>query len=134
MTRSDIITLHSPLTAETKNAFGLEQFRRMKRTAWIINTSRGPVIHEEELLKALDEKLIAGAALDVLTKEPPEKSYIDQLTARENLMITPHMGSWTWDAREDLQAKSADVAVRALVGQTPKHVVNPEVLVGGCLR
>lgn len=134
LVRSDIITLHSPLTEETRYAFGLEQFRSMKRTAWIINTSRGPVIREEDLVKALDEKLIGGAALDVLTKEPPEKSYIDQLAARENLIITPHMGSWTWDAREDLQTKGAEEVVRALIGEAPKHVVNPEVLQSGGLR
>ena len=119
LVRSDIITLHSPLTEETRYAFGLDQFRSMKRTAWIINTSRGPVIREEDLVKALDEKLIGGAALDVLTKEPPEKSYIDQLAARENLIITPHMGSWTWDAREDLQTKGAEEVVRALIGEAP---------------
>jgi D-3-phosphoglycerate dehydrogenase len=126
LTRSDYISVHSPLTKETENAFGIEEFRAMKRTAWIINTSRGPVIREEDLIKALDEKLIAGAALDVLTKEPPDKNH--PLIHRDNVIITPHMGGWTWDSREDLQTKGAEEAVRALKGERPKNVVNPEVL------
>jgi D-3-phosphoglycerate dehydrogenase / 2-oxoglutarate reductase len=126
LTRSDFISLHSPLTKETENAFGLEQFRAMKRTAWIINTSRGPVIREEDLIKALDEKLIAGAALDVLTKEPPDKNH--PLIGRANVIITPHMASWTWDSRNDLQTKSAEEVVRVLKGERPRNLVNPEVL------
>ena len=126
LARSDYISLHSPLTKETENAFGIEEFRAMKRTAWIINTSRGPVIRETDLIAALDQKLIAGAALDVLTKEPPEKYH--PLIIRENVIITPHMGSWTWDSRNDLQTKGAEEVVRVLKGERPKTVVNPEVL------
>jgi len=126
LARSDYISLHSPLTKETENAFGLEEFRAMKRTAWIINTSRGPVIREEDLIKALDQKLIAGAALDVLAKEPPDKSH--PLMNRDNVIITPHMGSWTWDSRNDLQTKGAEEAIRVLKGERPRNLVNPEVL------
>jgi len=126
LARSDYISLHSPLTKETENAFGLEEFRAMKRTAWIINTSRGPVIREEDLITALDQKLIAGAALDVLGKEPPDKNH--PLMHRDNVIITPHMASWTWDSRNDLQTKSAEEVVRVLKGERPKNLVNPEVL------
>ena len=126
LARSDYISLHSPLTKETENAFGLEEFRAMKRTAWIINTSRGPVIREADLIAALDQKLIAGAALDVLTKEPPDKNH--PLVNRDNVIITPHMGSWTWDSRDDLQIKGAEEAVRVLKGERPRNLVNPEVL------
>ncbi len=126
LARSDYISLHSPLTKDTENAFGMEEFRAMKRTAWIINTSRGPVIRESDLISALDQNLIAGAALDVLTKEPPEKNH--PLINRDNVIITPHMASWTWDSRNDLQTKSAEEVVRALKGERPKNVVNPEVL------
>jgi D-3-phosphoglycerate dehydrogenase len=126
LARSDYISLHSPLTKETENAFGIEEFRAMKRTAWIINTSRGPVIRETDLIAALDQKLIAGAALDVLTKEPPDKNH--PLVNRDNVIITPHMGSWTWDSRDDLQIKSAEEAVRVLKGERPRNLVNPEVL------
>jgi phosphoglycerate dehydrogenase-like enzyme len=126
LTRSDYLSLHSPLTKETENAFGLEEFQTMKRTAWIINTSRGPVIREQDLMKALDDHLIAGAALDVLAKEPPDKNH--PLIHRENVILTPHMASWTWDSRNDLQTKGAEEVVRALKGEKPKNLVNPEVL------
>jgi len=124
--RSDFISLHAPLTKETENAFGVEQFRAMKRTAWIINTSRGPVINEKDLVKALDEKLIAGAALDVLAKEPPDKNH--PLLNRENVIVTPHMAAWTWDSREELQRKGAEEIVRALTGVAPLNVVNRQAL------
>jgi D-3-phosphoglycerate dehydrogenase len=124
--RSDYISLHSPLTKETENAFGLEEFRTMKKTAWVINTSRGSVIREDDLITALDQKLIAGAALDVLVKEPPDKN--NPLIHRENAIITPHMASWTWDSRDDLQVKGAEEIVRVLKGEKPKNLVNPEVL------
>ena len=124
--RSDYLSLHSPLTKETENAFGLEEFRTMKPTAWIINTSRGPVIREEDLIKALDDRMIAGAALDVLAKEPPDRNH--PLLNRENVILTPHMASWTWDSRNDLQTKGAEEVVRALKGEKPKNLVNPEVL------
>ncbi len=126
LTRSDYLSLHSPLTKETENALGLEEFRAMKRTAWIINTSRGPVIREEDLIQALDDRMIAGAALDVLAKEPPDKNH--PLIHRENVILTPHMASWTWDSRNDLQTKGAEEVVRALKGEKPKNPVNPEVL------
>jgi D-3-phosphoglycerate dehydrogenase len=126
LARSDYISLHSPLTKETENAFGLEQFRAMKRTAWIVNTSRGQVIREDQLIAALDQKLIAGAALDVLAKEPPDKNH--PLLNRDNVIVTPHMGSWTWDSRDDLQSKGAEEVVRALKEGRPKNLVNPEVL------
>jgi D-3-phosphoglycerate dehydrogenase len=126
LTQSDYLSLHSPLTKETENAFGLEEFQTMKRTAWIINTSRGPVIREQDLIKALDDHMIAGAALDVLAKEPPDKNH--PLLHRENVILTPHMASWTWDSRNDLQTKGAEEVVRALKGEKPKNLVNPEVL------
>ncbi len=123
---SDYVSLHSPLTKETEGAFGIEEFRMMKRTAWIINTSRGQVIKEDDLLIALNEKLITGAALDVLAKEPPDRDH--PLLNHENVIITPHMASWTWDSREELQIKGAEEVVRVLKGGKPKNPVNPDVL------
>jgi len=124
--QSDYVSLHSPLTKETINAFGIEEFREMKNTAWLINTSRGQVIKEDDLIAALDQKLIAGAALDVLAKEPPDRNH--PLLNRENVIITPHMASWTWDSREELQIKGAEEVVRVLRGERPKNLVNPETL------
>jgi phosphoglycerate dehydrogenase-like enzyme len=111
---------------DTENAFSLEEFRSMKKTAWMINTSRGSVIREEDLITALDQKLIAGAALDVLVKEPPDKNH--PLINRENVIITPHMASWTSESRDDLQVMGAEEVVRVLKGERPKNLVNPEVL------
>lgn len=126
LARADYVSLHTPLTKETEGAFGIEQFRTMKRSAWIINTSRGQVIREEDLIKALDEKLIAGAALDVLAKEPPAKD--NTLLTRENVIVTPHMGSWTATSRDYLQIKTAEEVVRAMTGKIPVNVVNKQVL------
>ncbi len=126
LARSDYVSLHTPLTKETENSFGMEQFRAMKRTAWVINTSRGQVIREDELIAALDQKLVAGAALDVLAKEPPDKNH--PLLNRDNVIVTPHMGSWTLDSRNDLQTKGAEEVVRVLKGEKAKNLVNPEVL------
>jgi len=126
LARSDYVSLHTPLTKETESSFGMEQFRAMKRTAWVVNTSRGQVIKEDELIAALDQKLIAGAALDVLAKEPPDKNH--PLLNRDNVIVTPHMGSWTWDSRNDLQTKGAEEVVRVLKGEKAKNLVNPEVL------
>jgi D-3-phosphoglycerate dehydrogenase / 2-oxoglutarate reductase len=126
LARSDYVSLHTPLTKETENSFGMGQFRAMKRTAWLINTSRGQVIKEDELMAALDQKLIAGAALDVLAKEPPDKNH--PLLNRDNVIVTPHMGSWTLDSRNDLQTQGAEEVVRGFKGEKAKNLVNPEVL------
>lgn len=125
--RSDYISLHAPLTNETENAFDLEKFRAMKRTAWIINTSRGPIIREDDLVTALDQGLIAGAALDVMATEPPEKDK-HPLLNRDNVFITPHIAWMSLEARDDMQAKGAEEVVRVLKGERPKNIVNPEVL------
>ncbi|HUL21779.1 MAG TPA: C-terminal binding protein [Thermodesulfobacteriota bacterium] len=126
LARSDYVSLHTPLTKETESSFGMEQFRAMKRTAWVVNTSRGQVIKEDELIAALDQKLIAGAALDVLAKEPPDKNH--PLLNRDNVIVTPHMGGWTWDSRNDLQTKGVEEVVRVLKGEKARNLVNPEVL------
>lgn len=125
--RSDYISLHAPLTDETENAFDLDKFRAMKGTAWIINTSRGPVIREDDLVTALDQGLIAGAALDVMATEPPEKDK-HPLLNRDNVFITPHIAWMSLEARDDMQAKGAEEVVRVLKGERPKNIVNPEVL------
>ncbi len=126
LARSDYVSLHTPLTKETENSFGMAQFRAMKTTAWLINTSRGQVIKEDELIAALDQKLVAGAALDVLAKEPPDKDH--PLLNRDNVIVTPHMGGWTLDSRDDLQTKGAEEVVRVLRGEKAKNLVNPGVL------
>jgi len=124
--RSDFISLHAPLTDETENAFDLNKFSSMKKTAWIINTSRGPIIREKDLATALDQGLIAGAALDVLASEPPDKD--SPLLNRDNVFITPHIAWMSLGARDDMQRKGVEEVVRVLKGERPKNVVNSEVL------
>ena len=124
--RSDFISLHAPLTDETENAINLDKFSSMKKTAWIINTSRGPIIRENDLAMALDQGLIAGAALDVLATEPPDKD--SPLLSRDNVFITPHIAWMSLGARDDMQRKGVEEVVRVLKGERPKNVVNSEVL------
>jgi D-3-phosphoglycerate dehydrogenase len=93
---SDFIDLHVPLTPETENLVNYLKIKLMKRTAFLINTSRGKVVNETDLLRALDEKLIAGAALDVFDTEPPT---LRQLILQENLIATPHIAGQTEEAQ-----------------------------------
>ena len=122
---SDYISLHCPLTPETKHLFSSDAFQKMKRSAYLVNTARGPVIDEAALAQALDQKLIAGAALDVMEKEPPGTS---PLFGRDNIIVTPHTSFYSEESLVDLQTKAAEEVVRVLSGQTPRNPVNPEVL------
>jgi phosphoglycerate dehydrogenase-like enzyme len=113
---ADFVSLHLPLTAETRGIIGLPQLRRMKRTAFLINTARGPIIDEPALVTALHEGLIAGAGLDVFAQEPPLGSPLLQL---ENVVMTAHIGAWgdaTWAA---MARQAATEVVRALRGEPP---------------
>jgi len=122
---SDYISLHCPLTPETKHLFSSGAFQKMKRSAYLVNTARGPVIDEAALAQALDQKLIAGAALDVMENEPPGTS---PLFGRDNIIVTPHTSFYSEESLVDLQTKAAEEVVRVLSGQAPRNPVNPEVL------
>lgn len=97
---SDVLSLNCPLNEETKNLINKDTLNLMKKNAFIINTARGPIINEEDLYKALKENLIAGAALDVLSKEPPESS--NSLFKLDNCIITPHIAWAPHETRERL--------------------------------
>ena len=125
LTISDFVSLHSPLTPETKGLMNAEAFKAMKKTAYVVNTARGPVIDEAALAAALDAKEIAGAALDVMTQEPPGSS---PLFGRENVIVTPHTSFYSEEALVDLQTKAAEEVVAVLSGKAPRNPVNPEVL------
>jgi len=124
--QSDIITVHVALTNETYHMIGREQLRKMKSTAILINASRGAVIDEEALYKALKEGWIAGAALDVLEKEPPDKD--NPLLKLDNIIITPHMAWYSVGSLTEIQTKAAEEVARVLNGQVPVNLVNKEVL------
>jgi D-3-phosphoglycerate dehydrogenase len=132
LARSDYVSIHVPLTAETLHLFNLEVFRRMKPTAFVINTSRGDVIEAQALLKALDQGLIAGAALDVLSMEPPQHD--DPLVLHPRTIITPHAAFNSAESLEELQRTAASQIANVLSGTLPSFIVNPEVLAQPNLR
>lgn len=122
---SDHISIHTPLVPETNHLFNADVFRRMKPTAHLINTARGSIVDEAALAQALDEGHLAGAALDVLSQEPPSTS---PLFGRDNVILTPHMSFYSAESLIDLQTKAAEEVVRVLAGEAPRNPLNPEAL------
>ena len=122
---SDYVSIHSPLLPETEGLFNAGAFRQMKPHAYLINTARGPIVDEAALAQALDAGQLAGAALDVMPKEPPTDS---PLFGRANVIITPHTSFYSEESLVDLQTKAAEEVVRVLKGEAPKNPVNPEAL------
>jgi D-3-phosphoglycerate dehydrogenase len=123
---SDYITIHCPLTGETRHAFDAESLGRMRPTAVLINTARGGIVDTDALVGALQEGQLAGAGLDVLEQEPihPESP----LLRMEQVIVTPHAAWYSEEGRSDLKRQAAEEAVRVLRGERPRHCVNPEVL------
>lgn len=126
LSASDIVSLHVNLTIETHHRISTSEFALMKPTAWLLNTSRGPVVDQQALVAALAAGRLAGAVLDVLETEPPAVD--DPLLAMPNVLLLPHIGSATAETR----AAMLDLAVRnlaaVLAGRTPPECVNPDVL------
>jgi len=125
LTDSDFLSIHVPLTDETKHFFGKDELRTMKKTAYLINTSRGPIIDEKALYVALKEKSIAGAALDVMEKEPPD--WEDPLLKLDNIIITPHISFYSEGSYVELKTKVAEAVRAVLKGELPRAMVNPQV-------
>lgn len=125
---SDYVSIHSPLVPETRHLFNADAFRQMKRTAYLVNTARGPIVDEAALAEALDAGEIAGAALDVMGQEPPPAG--SPLFGRDNVIVTPHTSFYSEESLVELQTKAAQEVVAVLTGQSPRHPVNPEVLQG----
>ncbi|MEB3764638.1 MAG: D-glycerate dehydrogenase [Desulfurococcales archaeon] len=123
---ADVISIHTPLTPETYHMIGEEQLKKMKKTAYLVNTSRGKVIDTEALVKALREKWIAGAALDVFEEEPISPDH--PLTKLDNVVLTPHIGSATWETRTRMADIVAENLIAFAKGEVPPTLVNKEVL------
>ena len=123
---ADYISLHVPLTEKTHFLIDAHAFKLMKPTAFLINTSRGAIIDETDLYQALTEGWIAGAAIDVLVQEPPDKSY--PLFSCDNLIATPHAAFYSIEAIEELEQRAALQAVEVLRGRIPPNIVNPIVM------
>jgi D-3-phosphoglycerate dehydrogenase len=122
---SDYISIHAPLMPETHHLFSAEVFAKMKPTAYVVNTARGPIVDEAALAAALDKGQLAGAALDVMEKEPPTGS---PLLGRDNVIVTPHTSFYSEESLVELQTKAAEEVVRVLSGQAPRNPVNPDAL------
>ncbi|MBI3081179.1 MAG: D-glycerate dehydrogenase [candidate division NC10 bacterium] len=122
---SDIVTLHVPLFAETTHYIGAPELKLMKKTAILINASRGPVVDEKALVKALKEGRIAGAGLDVYEKEPTPAP---GLTRLPNTVLAPHVASASIETRRKMSDMAAANCVAGLTGQRPPNLVNPEAL------
>jgi glyoxylate reductase len=123
--RSDFVSLHAPLTDETRGMIGAEQLRRMKPTAILVNTARGPLVQSEALGDALRSGGIAGAALDVTDPEPLPPDH--PLLKAPNLVVAPHIGSASHRTREAMADMAVDNLLAALAGERMPHCANPEV-------
>ena len=122
---SDFISLHLPLTPETNQMFGPAEFRKMKPTAYIINTSRGALIDEAALYQAITKGDIAGAGLDVTAPEPPLPD--SPLLTLEQVLITAHSAWLSESSNRELQQTATEAVVKALAGDWPTNIINPEV-------
>lgn len=122
---SDFVSIHVPLLPSTHHLIGKKELSMMKKTAYLINNSRGPVIDEKALVKALKDKKIAGAALDVFENEPELAPGLADL---ENAVLTPHISSASIETRTKMAIMAAENLLAGLKGIRPPNIVNPEVL------
>jgi D-3-phosphoglycerate dehydrogenase len=122
---SDFITLHTPLTSETRNMFGYEQFKKMKRTVYFINTARGGCVDQPGLIQALKEGLIAGAGIDVTVDEPIAPD--NPLLTMPNVILTGHTAWYSVTSEVDLNRRPMTQVVQALRGKLPLYTVNTDV-------
>jgi len=121
---SDFVTLHVPLTPETKHLIGAEELGLMKKTAYLINASRGPVVDEKALVEALRSGKIAGAGLDVFEAEPKVTPGLLQM---ENSVLVPHIGSATDETREAMALRAVNNILAVIRGAVPPNILNPEI-------
>jgi D-3-phosphoglycerate dehydrogenase len=123
---SDFLTLHAPATRETRGLIGERELRLMKPTSYLINTSRGALVDEAALARAVAEGWIAGAALDVLAVEPPSSG--NALLGLDGVLVTPHTAFYSEEAVADLETRAAVNVATVLSGRLPDAIVNPAVL------
>jgi len=121
---SDFVSVHSPLNKETRHQIGARELRLMKKTAYIVNTARGPIIDEAALVRALQKKLIAGAGLDVFEREPKVNAALKKMP---NVVLTPHLGSAVPEVREAMANMVVDNILALIGGHKLPNCVNPQV-------
>lgn len=126
LAEADAISIHVPLSPETRSLIGKRELARIKSTAFLINTSRGGIVDEDALATALKEARLGGAALDVLSAEPPPPDH--PLRRAPNMILTPHLAFYSRESVVELQTKAAEEVARALKGEPPRSPVNREIL------
>ena len=120
--KSDFISLHSPLTEETRHLINADTLAMMKPTAYLVNAARGALVDEEALLSAVQSGQIAGAALDVLNVEPVAADH--PFLKEERVLLTPHAGWYSEESKIDVRVQGAEEVVRVLRGERPRAPVN----------
>ena len=122
---SDFVSIHAALTKDNQRMIGAEQFKKMKRTAYLINTARGGLVDEQALVTALDEGIIAGAGLDVLDPEPPKPD--NPLFKSDRVIITAHSANYSEESQAELLRRPEEEVFHILKGESPRSPVNPQV-------
>ena len=125
---ADVVSIHCPLTSETRHMIDAHRLQRMRPDAYLVNTARGPIVDEAALATALQQGQLAGAALDVFENEPEVNP---ELLGQQNVVLIPHLGSATIETRTAMAMVAADNALAVLRGEKPPTAVNPEVLATG---
>jgi len=125
--QSDYITVHCPLTSETKDIIAEKELKMMKRSAYIFNTARGGIINEKALVNALDQGWIQGAAVDATVVEPPGPD--NPLVVHDKILVTPHIAANSDEAMSRMATMAAQEIFRVLNGQKPMNIVNPEIYI-----
>lgn len=123
---ADVVSIHALLTKENYHMIGKREISVMKKNAILVNTARGGLLDEKALIKALRESWIAGVALDVMEKEPPELD--NPLIGLDNVIITPHLGAYTYEALKNMDIMVVEDITKVYKGKRPLRVANPEVL------
>jgi glyoxylate reductase len=121
---SDFVSIHVPLSKETYHLIGENELKLMKKNSILINTSRGPIVDENALVKALKNNWIFGAGLDVYEHEP---KIDDELIKLDNVVLQPHSASATIDSRSKMAIMAAENMIAGLNGEIPSNCINPEI-------
>ncbi len=128
LAESDVVSVHAPLTEETRRLMNGNRFAQMKQGAFFVNVSRGGLVDEKALCDALDRGSLAGAGLDVFDPEPPPAD--NPLLQRDDVIVTPHIAGVTVESRERMWRMAVSMALQVWNGEEPDHVVNPDALSG----
>lgn len=127
LSTSDIVSLHLPLNEYTKNILNEKELKLMKRSSYLINTSRGGIVNEKALIKALKEKWISGAGVDVFEQEPINSN--NELLKLNNIILTPHSAYYSEDAQKIMRYQTAEAVVDVLQGRYPRSIFNKNLLI-----